>query len=321
MSGPTSAPAHTQNYVPAATFADSIIDTAPQAIARLCTEHGQQIWTGVVISEAGEILTTSHTLGDAPIVDIELWDSTRGQACVTGRDDDIGLALLKPFLGHRSYDFIEFSGTAPTLGNQLRLLQHSRFSPSLDHRITRVNEYRSVNGGYDYFRIQTVGSTPDGAVIMDHNDQVQGIRMPSLWLLQNEIGDPGDVWAIDAPKVATTALPLLRSGRMHIVPWWWGGISTSPGVLPVTFHGELTVDGVPAPVGSAVYARVSKEGQPDYWTADPTGEAGYYFLHVDAPPNIYAGATIEFWMDCRRASATAVYDQPQGSTVDLDLAF
>ena len=291
---------------------------------RLCSENGQQVWTGATISEAGEILTTSQALRSAPIVNMELADGTRGQACVTGRDDDIGLALLKPLLAPRAYDFASLSNTAAIEGDQLGLLQHSAFSDSLDTRITAVAEYRSSPTGYAFFRIRANDiTTADGAVLINQRGEVQGIRMPPLWLLVYQISNPGEVWAMEAPAVASTALPILRSGRMYIKPWWsWGdSIDLPPPSELVVFHGRVTLDGKDAPAGSILHARVSKEGLPDIWSHDPLPDDGFYGATVSAFSSSYKGAAVEFWMDCRRSPVTATLDHPRGSAVELDLAF
>lgn len=276
-----------------------------------------------MISEAGEILTTSQTLGEAPVVNIELSDGTRSQACVTGRDDDIGLALLKPLLGHRSYDFYELSGTAPVPGDLLGIAQHTRFSVALDVRIRHVNGYRSGGSGYDYFQIQAADTTSDGALLMNPLGQIQGIRMPSLWLLQHQIGNPGEVWAIDAPKIATTALPVLRSGRMfsRLLPSTEGP-GACPPCIPPLIGGAITLDGEDAPAGSTLYARIVAEGQPDLWTSTPIDTPGEYLLDLPCIgcEGEYLGATIEFWMDCRRCSTTATLEHWPGIK-RLDLAF
>lgn len=299
----------------------------PQFVVRLCSGNGQQVWTGATISEAGEILTTSQALGESPIADIELADGTRGQACVTGRDDDIGLALLKPFLAPRVYDFADLSSTAPTEGDQLGLLQHSEFSDSLDTRVTTVAEYETAVTGYDFFRIRAAdNTTADGAVLLNKRDEIQGIRMPPLWLLAYEISNSGEVWAVDAPAIASVALPILRSGRMYIMPWWPQGgpyphYSPPPPSELVVFHGRVTLDGKDAPAGSIFHARVSKEGLPDIWSHDPLPDDGLYAATVSAFSSNYEGATVEFWMDCRRSPMTATLDHPRGSAVELDLAF
>ena len=288
------------------------------AIVRLSNLGKQDYWTGVVISETGEILTTSQALGNAPIVDIELSDSTQGQACVTGRDDRIGLALLKPLVEPRAYDFAELSGTAPVVGEQIGLLQHTRFSSALDQRITIVSGYRSssTGDGYDYFQILAAdNSTGDGAVLINERGQLQGMRMPSAWLLQNEVGNPGEVWAVDASSIASTALPVLRSGRMrmHIEKAWLLG-------EPFILHGAVTLDGQDVPIGALVHAKVSKEGHPSYWRSTTVWEAGYFVFEL-YPPS-YNDVTIEFLMDCNVSHTTVT----QGSFLvlsvhEIDLAF
>ena len=295
-------------------------------------EHAS-VWTGAMISESGEILTTSGALWDALVVDVQIADGTQGQACVTGRDDYLALALLKPLLEPRAYDFAELSGAAPVVGDRLGLLQHTSFSSALDQRTTSVSEYRSDSSGYgyDFFQIQAADTTSDGAVLINpySQGQIQGIRMPSLWLLVWEIASPGEVWAVDALSIASTALPVLRSGRMNIDIYHpsYGPYDSPPPRIPVVFHGSITVDGAPAPVGSVLYARVSKEGQPSYWEEGPAVyESGSFIIEVAAPyyDPVYDGATIEFWMDCRRSSTTAVYNPPVGGIsgiIELDLAF
>ncbi len=268
------------------------------------------------------MLTSSQALGDAAVVDVRLSDGTQGQACVTGRDDNIGLALLKPLLEPRTYEFAELSSEAPLLGDRLALLQHSASSPHVSKWIITVSGYREGDPGYDYFGIQAADTTSDGAVLINERAKLQGIRMPSLWLLQHEIGNPGEVWAIDASTIVDTVLPGLRSGGINIeTPTVGEADSLPPPSHGFVLHGELTVDGSPAPAGSTVYARLVKDGLPDYWTSDWTSEAGYYILNVYAPSNSYVGATIELWMDCRRASATAVIGRDLLHTNPLDLAF
>lgn len=285
----------------------------------------ETVWTGVVISENGEILTTSQTLGDAPVVDIRLWDGRQGQACVTGRDDVVGLALLEPLIGPSgAYDYLALSGESPSIGQQLELLQYSSFTPALDRRPTEVKGHK-LRGGYGYTLIRAAdNTTADGAVLVDENGRMQGMRMPVLWLLQNQITNPGEVAAVAAPEVASVALPALRSGRMHtlLVPPR-SGVDGIP-LLPIVFHGEITIDGVPAPVGALLHAKVSKEGEPDYWQSAPIGTTGEYVLPVSAAPQTYSGGSVEFWMDCKRSPATAVYEgfhETPPRVVEQSLAF
>lgn len=281
------------------------------------------VWTGVVISDNGEILTTSEALGAAPVVDIRLWDGTEGHACVTGRDDDIGLALLAPLIEPaRTYDYLALSSESPSIGQQLELLQYSFFTPTLDRRTTTVVEREPSDNGYGYMRIDTSDrSTADGAVLVNESGSIQGMRMPALWLLQNEIANPGEVGAIDAPAIASVALPSLRSGRMHILVRSFFSELDAPPPLPIIFTGEITIDGSPAPVGTLVHARVSKEGHPDHWQSTPLGVAGEYVLPVSAELPAYIGGTVEFWVDCKRSLTTTAYEDLLVRAVEQDLAF
>lgn len=284
----------------------------------------ETVWTGAVINDSGEILTTSAALGNAPVADFVLSNGNQGQAWVTGRDDQLGLALLSPITPAPPYDTIALSADPPTIGDQLGLLQHSGFSPALDQRITRVTGYNSSPIGYSYIKIQATDSTADGAMLINAVGKIQGIRMPTLWLLQQQVCAPGEVCAVDAAQVGTAAIPALRTGRIVIrdVTTSTEGPGDSPPALPIIFKGHITIGGVDAPVGTQMYARLKKAGQPDYWESDPIGrDAGLYVLNVSAPNNNYSGAIVEFWVDGKLAAATGSYDRPAGSVVELNLAF
>ena len=111
---------------------------------------------------------------------------------------------------------------------------------------------------------------------------------------------------------------------MHVESWLdrhRGARESVVTPIPLIFHGEITVDGAPAPLDSTVYARVSKEGLPDHWMRERPAEAGYYIISVSVPSGDYVGATVEFWLDCRRFPTTAVFEHAPGSVVELDLAF
>ena len=257
-------------------------------------------------------------------MDIRLWDGTRGQACVTGRDDDFGLALLEPLIEPlRAYDYLALSGEPPSVGQELELFQHARLSPVLYQRVTKVAGYRSVDDGYGYILWNAAGDTiADGAVLLDENGRMAGMRMSWLWLLRNRISNLGEFVAIDARGIAS-ALPALRSGRMHILPAP-SSPDDAPPSLPVLFHGEVTIDGAPVPVGTLLYAKVSKEGHPDFWQLTSLGVAGEYVLPVSAYPGNYSGGDVEFWADCKRSFTTAVYEvssEASVTVVELDLAF
>ena len=231
--------------------------------------------------------------------------------------------MLSPVNPSPPYDTISLSANPPAIGDQLGLLQHSSFSPALDQRITRVTGYNSSPIGYSYIKIQATDSTADGAMLINALGRIQGIRMPTLWLLQQQVCNPGEVCAVDAAQVGTAAIPALRTGRIVIrdITTSTDGPGDSPPALPIIFYGHITIDGVDAPSGTQLYARLKKSGQPDYWESAPTEGLGLFSLPVSAPNNNYAGAIVEFWVNGKLAGETGAYDRPQGSTVQLNLAF
>ncbi len=314
-------------------------------------------WTGAFISESGEVLTTSLALGNAPVVDIQTSDGTQGQACVTGRDDDIGLALLKPLIKPpHTHHFLALSAESPSVGDGLLLIQHSGHVP--DTQTTHVTSYEPFDSGFNYFQVMGGESAADGAVLINNRGELQGMRMPQLWGERQGIGTRDGVYAVDSADIAGIALPLLRSGHIHIdivypLHFWplamsprtelvsttppllrAGGTQAASHLLPngrrwsppasigPLYTGHVTINGAPAPVGSILYARVSKEGQPDYWTSETIWDPGFFLMMILVPTNHYVGATIEFWMDCRRSITTATYDFDVATpTARLDLNF
>ena len=307
----------------------------------------EAVWTGAIISESGEILTASMGLWDAPVVKLQLADGIQGEACVTGRDDDIGLALLRPLAEpSRTYDFLNLSSEEPTIGQRLELLHHAAASGVPQQRSTSVMARITAATGYDYIRVNAAETgASDGAVLMNRRDEIQGIVMPPPWLQRYGVGNPGEVIAIEASSAISVALPLLRTGPMRIEvdyfanrrsplpgspganlthttsPLLENGAaraelsfqSTSPQRRPPswtwpTLVGQVTLDGKDAPAGSILYARLNKEDQPDYWVSAELAEPGFFILHVRYPNNRYNGATVEFWMDCRRSPTIATLD-------------
>ena len=320
----TPTPTPTPTATPTRTPQELVIDAARATVRLMANET---VWTGAMISDSGEILTTSLALGNAPLANFVLEGGAQGTAWVVGRDDNAGLALLEPINPAPPYDFIPLSAQAPTIGDQLGLVQHSVFSPTVDQRITSVSGYQPGGIGYSFMQIRAAdNTTADGAMLVNQDGKIQGIRMPSLWLLNHQIGNPGEVYAVDAAQVGATAIPNLRRGIITIDsrPLSTGSPEDPPPAIPVIYIGNITIDGAPAPEGTQVYARLRKSGQPDYWESDPTNEAGFFLLNVSAPANAYNGATIEFWSNAKMAAATSTYSTQAsglGQTVELDLAF
>lgn len=70
-------------------------------------------------------------------------------------------------------------------------------------------------------------------------------------------------------------------------------VSAQPPPIPANYSGSVTVNGVPAPDGTLVFATIE-----DYTSENVTVSGGVYKYLVVAPPsNAYVGKTIEFWID------------------------
>ena len=315
-SAPTATPTPTPLPGP-----DEVLEIAARASVRLTAND--EVWTGVVISENGEILTTSAALGEAPLANFVLNNGTRGEAWVTGRDDNAGLALLTPISLTPPYDFIGLSAQPPSIGSQLGLVQHSEFTQAVDKRFTRVSGYQPLLG-YSFMRLDAAdNSTADGAILVNEAGRIQGIRMPSLWLLQKAVGNPGEVLAMDTAQIGSTVIPSLRTGSIHIAPLTQLGNPDAYPPIPVIFYGHIAVDSVDTQPNTLVYTRLMKEGQPDHWESDQTSDLGRYIANVSKPSSAYNGGTVEFWVNGKKANETGTITAATspGSTVKLDLTF
>ena len=326
---PTATPTATPTPTPSPTPTPTPTPSPDGALVRLSNWafplKDASVWTGAFISESGEILTASLPLGYAPVVDIQTSDGTQGQACVTGRDDGIGLALLKPLVEEpRSRRFLTLSGDAASTGQQLELFPLASPAPDSKRQSTSVIEHITAATGYEYMRVDaTETAAADGAALINRRGEMQAIRMPSPWLLQHEIGNPGEVWVIDAPAVASTALPILRSGRVRIgpLPVEWP-LSSCPPCVPPLIRGAVTLDGQDVPAGSILRARIVGQGQPDRWAWGNIPASGEFIIALPCDcEGKYLGATIEFWLECRRCSTTTTFERWAWPAKQLDLAF
>ena len=309
---PTSAPTATPTLEPEPTptpelTLEEAAATAAQAVVKLTV--GESVWTGTIISEKGEILTTSAALGQAPQAAFTLRDGTEGIAWVTGRSDDDGLALLTPIGETRDYDFIPLAANLPTIGQPLMLLQYDPNSGRLESRPTTARGYDTRLLGYGHVQLQISDNAAfDGAALVNTQAELQGVRMPSSWLTRKDIGDPGEVHAVSAADIDSSLVPQLRDGRTEIDrPQEDGeGPAGPPPQIPIVFLGSITLDGSPAPAGARLYAQVSKEGRPSLWFSGEVVSSGDYELTL-SPLNVaaYSGATVEFWMNATAAPTTA----------------
>ena len=276
-----------------------------------------------MFNEQGEIITTSQDLGNAPLVDFRFADNTSGQAWVHGRNDNEGLALLRPIAAPRTYPFLSFSSDEPQRGDSMGLIQFIETSTAPDLQNTNIAGLQETFGGCLWLHINASDiGTGNGAVVFTAGGKIQGIRMPSEFLTSAGIGRPGQVSACAASYLGTS-VPLLQTGRAIInVTREVGDQATLP-VLPTIYHGSLTVNGQAAPAGTTVYARFQKAGARDFWKSLTTNEAGKYTFALAVNQSGYDNASIEFWTNAQKSSTTDVYrtGAARPPTRELDLAF
>ena len=285
---------------------------------------GETIWTGTVISESGEILTVSGPLGNAPQVTFTLADGTEGDAWVTGRNDQQGLALLTPLGEPRAYDFVSLSADIPDIGDRMVLVQYDPFNGSLDPRPVTARGFIFSLLGYGLIQVHIGESSAfDGAALINDQAKLQGIRMPASLLTQRGIGEPREVYAASGVDLGASIIPTLREGYTQISPPVLDttGPVGAPPQIPIVFLGDVTVDGEPAPVGTRLYAKVIKEGKETLWFTREVTVAGEYDLPVSLNVSTYLGATIEFWMDAEAALVTAEVTRASNNVHSLDLRF
>ena len=288
---------------------------------------GGNTWTGVAFNAQGEVITTSQDLGNAPLAEFRFADGTTGQAWAHGRDDIVGLALLRPVGAGRTYPFLPFASSPPAVNAAYGLVQFSGVSGDAPDLLdTAIIGARPALGGCSLLQIRASDrATANGAVMFTTSGEIQGIRMPALFLLNGNVGNPGEVFACAAADIRTT-IPLLQTGRSIISASRDSCDSGAIPPIPIIHHGSLSVNGQAAPEGARVYARLRATGRPDIWNSVRTNAAGQYTFPLSVCAGGYNGATIEFWSNAKRASATSVYNPTGGAAgagveVKLDLAF
>ena len=301
-------------------FAEALT-RAKRAVVELTA--GENTWTGVIFSEAGEIITTSAGLGASPIADFRVEGGPSGQAWVAGRDDNAGLALLRPIGASRSYDFIPFSADQPLLNQGVGIVQYGALSTAPETRNTIVTGYRPSFTGYNYLQIRVAeAATSDGAVVINADGKILGLRMPSSFVTANNVGRRGEVFAVASAGVGSGAVPLLRSGLSVIKPPPPTANQNIIPPIPLIFYGTITVDGLLAPGGTRLYARVQAPGRPDVWFSRQTSTLGQYDFPISVPDRGYTRATVQFWTAGQTAPAIGMYrTSSPGSSAKLNLAF
>ncbi len=318
---PTPTPEPTATPTPTPMLTDGIAMAQP-SVVRLVSAARQ--WTGVMIAESGLILTTSSNLGSAPMADFFTDSGVSGQAWVLGRDDNLDFALLQVVDAAEAFEFREVAvQIPPAVGADLALLQFPGAGSVIDKKPTRVAGARQdFNTGLSYIQLQAIDMDgAEGAALIDNTGTLQGIRMDATQIRKLGFARPGEVYAITAESLSGVVLPRLETGVTIInkLDPNDGSAPTSRPGFPAIFKGEIKFGGEPAPIGSILYARVSRAGRIDVWLSRELVVEGRYLLPVAVAGAGYSDADVHFFLLATQADQSARFKA--GSSSELNLTF
>ena len=277
-----------------------------------------------MISPSGRIVTSSLNLGTAPLVTFRTFDGATGNAWVVGRDDNLDLAVLEAINPGQQFAFAEVSSLDfPTRSENLALM-HIKAGDFAVQKFNSgiVGSRQDSITGITYLQLQgfSVGDEAGGAVF-DAQGHLRGLRMDSDRMIRLGIGRIGEAWAMDSFALATAMIPRLQAG-VSIINTTAGQCVDlgSPPPIPAIYKGDITVGGVPGPLGVRLYARAIKTSTSEaLWFSQPLAVEGRYFLTISICDPSFANGPVDFWLNSSPAPALTNYSV--GKTLINDLVF
>ena len=293
------------------------IATAEPGMVKL-TAGGNQ-WSGVMIDSAGEIITTSSDLGQAPVAGFTTQGGATGQAWVIGRDDDFGMALLKVVNASQTFDTISTAdSTVPQVSKQLGSMHFGLAGTLSKQNTSVVGSRQDLNTGIQFLQMRGLyiaGS--QGGALVDEYGRLRGLRMEEQFMIDLGLGRTGEIYAITMDGLLNRVLPLLESGVAVIS----GSSAQCPAgtfpPIPATFSGSVTVGGENLAVGNRLYAKVSKRGLSDQWFSTEITTAGRYLVTIGVCQGSYRNATVEFWLNGTASPNTGTYAPARVTPLNL----
>lgn len=276
-------------------------------------------WSGVLIGETGRILTTPANLGTAPIASFVTSTGSTGDAWVVGRNDDFGVALLEVIGSGQTYSTVLLADDPLQQNEELVLLQFSGSGTVLDLKMTRViGSRQDLFTGTQYVQVQALTAPgAEGGALIDNTGTLRGLRMGEQQMIDLGIGRTGETWAISAGSLKNIIIPNLNSGVSVINALPDTGSSGAPPPLPAIFKGTVSVAGVPAAIGSLLYARVTGARGDEIWFSEEITTTGRFVLGISINKNGFVKAEVDFWMLSGRSLTTSTYSG--GKTTELQL--
>jgi serine protease DegQ len=191
-------------------FGDNLQNEQPQ----------QGLGSGVIVSEAGYLLTNNHVIDDADEIEVQLSDGRQGRAQIVGTDPDTDLAVLKIELSHLpvitwgSMDRIHIGDAVLAIGNPFGVGQ-----TVTSGIVSALGRSRLGLSTYENF-IQTdaaINPGNSGGALVDANGLLVGINTA---IFSRSGGNMGIGFAIPVDKAKKVMEMLIRQG--HVTRGWIG---------------------------------------------------------------------------------------------------
>lgn len=191
-------------------FGDNLQNEQPQ----------QGLGSGVIVSEAGYLLTNNHVIDDADEIEVQLSDGRQGRAQIVGTDPDTDLAVLKvdltnlPVITWGSMDRILIGDAVLAIGNPFGVGQ-----TVTSGIVSALGRSRLGLSTYENF-IQTdaaINPGNSGGALVDANGLLIGINTA---IFSRSGGNMGIGFAIPVDKAKKVMEILIQQG--HVTRGWIG---------------------------------------------------------------------------------------------------
>ncbi|MGH8254251.1 MAG: S1C family serine protease [Steroidobacteraceae bacterium] len=187
-------------------------------------QHVQRaLGSGVIIDDAGHIVTNNHVIANAAIIKVRLADGRSADARVVGRDPDTDLALLViklaklPVMTLGRSDRLQVGDEVLAIGNPLGLQQ------SVTHGIVSATDRKQLGlATFENF-IQTdaaINEGNSGGALIDADGELVGINTAVIAKNSDPSGVEGIGFAIPVNLARGVIREIIEHG--HVVRGWSG---------------------------------------------------------------------------------------------------
>jgi len=187
-------------------------------------QHVQRaLGSGVIVDDAGHIVTNNHVIANATVIRVRLADGRSADARVVGRDPDTDLAVLSikldklPVMTLGRSDRLQVGDEVLAIGNPLGLQQ------SVTHGIVSATDRKQLGlATFENF-IQTdaaINEGNSGGALVDAAGELVGINTAVIAKNSDPTGVEGIGFAIPVNLVRGVLREILEHG--HVVRGWSG---------------------------------------------------------------------------------------------------